>query len=61
MHQKLRTYLGGVILDIERKVQDGEIKNQFIRLLQIAKQIHSQAKQRKDGNPTKIYSVVHCQ
>lgn len=55
--KKLRTYLGRVIRDIERKVEDGEIKNQFTRLLQIAKQIHSQPKQRKDGDPTKIYSV----
>ncbi len=55
--KKLRTYLGRVIRDIERKVQDGEIKDRFNRLLQIAKQIHSQPKQRKDGDPPKIYSA----
>jgi IS5 family transposase len=52
--KKLRTYLGRVIRDIERKAND---LAPFKRLLAITKRIHSQPRQRADGDEPKIYSV----
>ena len=52
--KKLRIYLGRVIRDIERKAND---LVPFKRLLEITKRIHSQPKQRADGDAPKIYSV----
>jgi len=50
--RKLRTYLGRVIRDIERKA-DSEQRQRLARLLTLAKRIHQQ--QRKDHG--KVYSV----
>jgi transposase, IS5 family len=52
--KKLRTYLGRVIRDIERKATD---LAPLQRLLEITKRIHSQPKKRADGDVPKIYSV----
>lgn len=52
--KKLRTYLGRVIRDIERKAND---LVPYTRLLEITKRIHSQTRQRADGDAPKIYSV----
>ena len=56
--RKLRTYLGRVIRDIERKTQ-GHCPQQerFNRLLEIASRIHSQPRKRSEGDPPKLYSV----
>lgn len=51
-HRKLRTYLGRVIRDIERKA-DAEQLAHLARLLELAKRIHQQ--QRTDHG--KVYSV----
>ena len=54
MQKRLRTYLGRVIRDIERKLADQpQWSERFARLLPIAKHIHAQ--QRSDNN--KLYSV----
>jgi IS5 family transposase len=52
--KKLRTYLGRVIRDIERKATD---LAPLQRLLEITKRIHGQPKKRADGDAPKIYSV----
>jgi transposase, IS5 family len=52
--KKLRTYLGRVIRDIERKAND---LAPFKRILAITKRIHSQPRQRADGDAPKLYSV----
>ena len=42
-NRKLRTYLGRVIRDIERKTQSADIRTErLVKLLEIAKRIHSQ-------------------
>ena len=54
MQKRLRTYLGCVIRDIERKSSDRpQWTERFAKLLAIAKHIHAQ--QRQDNN--KLYSV----
>jgi transposase, IS5 family len=59
--RKLRTYLGRVIRDIERKTQlsqgDEARQDHFTRLLQVARRIHSQSRKRAEGDPPKLYSV----
>ena len=64
--KKLRTYLGRVIRDIERKTQAGQISqtsqvksehSHLVRLLEISRRIWSQRKQRQEGDPPKLYSV----
>ena len=56
--RKLRTYLGRLIRDIERKTQgDAEQQERFARLLTIASRIHSQPRKRSEGDPPKLYSV----
>ncbi|MDO8778783.1 MAG: IS5 family transposase [Burkholderiaceae bacterium] len=56
--RKLRTYLGRVMRDIERKIQgDGAQQTSFARLLQVARRIHSQPRKRSEGDPPKLYSV----
>jgi IS5 family transposase len=54
MQKRLRTYLGRVIRDIERKIGDRpEWTERFAKLLEIAKHIHAQQRQDND----KLYSV----
>jgi IS5 family transposase len=56
--RKLRTYLGRVIRDIERKAQGNEaLQEHFTRLLQVTRRIHSQPRKRAEGDPPKLYSV----
>lgn len=56
--RKLRTYLGRVIHDIERKSQGHEaLLEHFERLLQVARRTHSQPRKHSEGNPLKLYSV----
>lgn len=56
--RKLRTYLGRIIRDIERKTQgDTGQQERFTRLLKIATRIHSQPRKRGAGDPPKLYSV----
>jgi IS5 family transposase len=60
--RKLRTYLGRVIRDIERKARsDGQrpssTPSRMTRLLQVASRIHSQPRKRSEGDPPKLYSV----
>ena len=56
--KKLRTYLGRVIRDIERKTaSDPAAHSPWARLLQISQRIWSQRKQRQAGEPPKLYSV----
>lgn len=56
--RKLRTFLGRVIRDIERKSQGNEtLQEHFKRLLQVARRIHSQPRKRAEGDPPKLYSV----
>jgi transposase, IS5 family len=52
--KKLRTYLGRVIRDIERKAND---LKPFKRLLETAKRIHSQPRKRSESDAPKVYSV----
>ncbi len=51
--KRLKTYLGRVIRDIERKLDQQAVHPRLVRLLEIAKRIHAQ--QRNDKN--KVYSV----
>jgi transposase, IS5 family len=59
--KKLRTMLGRVIRDTQRKAGRMEIcakeQARLNRLLEIASRIHSQPRVRQDGDPPKIYSV----
>lgn len=56
--RKLRTYLGRVIRDIERKMSvDGQEPSRMSKLLQVAARIHSQPRKRSEGDPPKLYSV----
>lgn len=56
--RKLRTYLGRVIRDIERKSQGDEaLQEHFTRLLQVTRRIHSQPRKRAEGDSPKLYSV----
>lgn len=56
--RKLRTCLGRVTRDIERKIAGDTVQTQtFGRLLAIVGRIHSQPKTRKPGDPPKLYSV----
>jgi transposase, IS5 family len=59
--KKLRTMLGRVIRDTQRKAgcMPISVKEQvrLDRLLEIASRIHSQPRVRQDGDPPKIYSV----
>jgi IS5 family transposase len=56
--RKLRTYLGRVIRDIERKTHGNEVlQEHFERLLQVTRRIHSQPRKRAEGEPPKLYSV----
>jgi transposase, IS5 family len=57
-NRKLRTYLGRVVRDIERKSAGDEARVQAMRrLLEIARRIHSQPRKRTEGDPPKLYSV----
>ncbi|WP_332774989.1 IS5 family transposase [Polaromonas sp.] len=57
-NRKLRTYLGRVIRDIERKTQSDDTRTERLdKLLEIAKRIHSQPRKRSEGDPPKLYSV----
>ena len=56
--RKLRTYLGRLIRDIERKTCGNEAQQEhFERLLQVTRRIHSQPRKRAEGDPPKLYSV----
>jgi IS5 family transposase len=56
--RKLRTYLGRIIRDIERKMRLGEQSpSRMAKLLQVATRIHTQPRKRSEGDPPKIYSV----
>jgi transposase, IS5 family len=59
--KKLRTMLGRVIRDTERKAEHIQLSSkeqgQLKRLLEIASRIHSQPRVRQDGDPPKLYSV----
>ena len=56
--RKLRTYLGRVIRDIERKMQSDEsTPSRMTKLLQVATRIHTQPRKRSEGDPPKLYSV----
>lgn len=56
-NRKLRTYLGRLMRDIERKTSAGGAPAHLSRLLEVARRIHSQPKQRAEGDPPKLYSV----
>ncbi|QDL36387.1 IS5 family transposase [Rhodoferax sediminis] len=57
-NRKLRTYLGRVIRDIERKMQSDDTRTgRMDKLLEIAARIHSQPRRRSEGDPPKLYSV----
>ena len=59
--RKLRTYLGRVIRDIERKrTADTATPSRMAKLLQVAARIHSQPRKRCEGDPPKLYRV-HAQ
>ena len=56
--RKLRTYLGRIIRDIERKMQpDESTPSRMTKLLQVATRIHTQPRKRSEGDPPKLYSV----
>jgi IS5 family transposase len=59
--KKLRTMLGRVIRDTQRKAKcmqlGAKAQERLARLLQIASRIHSQPRVRQDGDPPKVYSV----
>lgn len=56
--RKLRTYLGRVIRDVQRKIEGNAlVSKQFERLLAVVTRIQTQPKQRAAGDPPKIYSV----
>ena len=56
--RKLRTYLGRIIRDIERKMHtDESTPSRMTRLLQVASRIHTQPRKRSQGDPPKLYSV----
>jgi transposase, IS5 family len=59
--KKLRTMLGRVIRDTQRKAQRMEIsakeQERLSKLLEIASRIHSQPRVRQEGDPPKVYSV----
>lgn len=53
--RKLRTYLGRIIQDIERKMNpEQSAPSRMIKLLQVAMRIHTQPKKRSEGDPPKI-------
>ena len=55
MHKKLRTYLGRVIRDIGRKIEDNaELEVAFAKLLALARRVREQ-QQRQRG--PKVYSL----
>lgn len=57
-NRKLRTYLGRIIRDIERKTQSADTRTERMdKLLEIAKRIHGQPRKRSEGDPPKLYSV----
>ena len=56
--RKLRTYLGRIIRDIERKMHtDESTPSRMTRLLQVASRLHTQPRKRSEGDPPKLYSV----
>jgi IS5 family transposase len=56
--RKLRTYLGRIIRDIERKTAiDGQTPSRMTKLLQVAQRIQTQPRKRAGGDPPKLYSV----
>ena len=56
--RKLRSYLGRIIRDIERKIRLNEpTPPRMTQLLQVAKRIHTQPRKRSEGDPPKLYSV----
>ena len=56
--RKLRSYLGRIIRDIERKVRPDEpTPTRMTKLLQVATRIHTQPRKRSEGDPPKLYSV----
>lgn len=54
--KKLRTYLGRVIRDVERKASQ-EQQNKLQALLQVCQRIHEQKRKRLPGEAPKMYSV----
>ena len=61
--KKLRTYLGRIIRDIERKTQATPEHSHLARLLEISRRIWSQRKQRQEGEAPKLSvktGQVHC-
>lgn len=57
-NRKLRTYLGRIIRDIERKTQSADTRTERMdKLLEIAKRIHGQPRKRSEGDPPNLYSV----
>lgn len=57
-NRKLRTYLGRVIRDIERKTPSADIRTERLdKSLEGATRIHSQPRKRSEGDPPKLYSV----
>lgn len=59
--KKLRTLLGRVIRDTQRKAEHmslpAKARTRLDKLLGVAQRLHSQPRVRKDGDPPKIYSV----
>ena len=56
--KKLRTYLGRIIRDIERrKPCDAQTPSHMTKLLQVASLIHTQPRKRAEGDSPKLYSV----
>jgi IS5 family transposase len=64
--RKLRTYLGRVIRNIERKMAvneqvngqvNGQDSSRMSKLVQVAARIHSQPRKRSEGDTPKLYSV----
>ncbi len=56
--RKLRTYLGRIIRDIERKrTADESTPSRMTKLLQVATRIHTQPRKRSEADPPKLYSV----
>jgi IS5 family transposase len=59
--KKLRTLLGRVIRDTQRKTErmvlSAKAQMRLAKLLAVANRIHSQPRVRKEGEPPKIYSV----
>jgi IS5 family transposase len=56
--RKLRTYLGRIIRDIQRKLTaEQQAPSRMSQLLQVAMRIYTQPRKRSEGDPPKLYSV----